>query len=139
MYSRGKSFIIRLKSKIVNVNKLPFHFSQISEESTINQLKQKIEIILDIPVLHQKLLHIGRTLVDESTIGSYTNITEGTKLTLVVKKPEPLNEVIHKYFRKYYTEQQSDVLTREFMKDFDSKVKQLSLNDLERIATGLVQ
>lgn len=81
---------------------------------------------------------LGRALLDENTIASYTNIKDGTKLTLVVKKPDPLKDVIFRCFRKYHNEQQSQALTDEFIKDFEKKMKQLSLDDIERIAGGFM-
>lgn len=77
-------------------------------------------------------------MADDKTVGFYS-IKEGTKITLVVKKPDPLKDIIHKHFKKYYSEDQTDRLTKEFMLDFDNKVKQFSLDDLERLAAGLLQ
>lgn len=101
-------------------------------------IKQDLERKSMIPVEHQKLLLVGKTLSDEKTIASYGNIKDGTKLTLVVKKPDPLREVIFRQFKKYLQEEQSQRLTNEFMKDFDSKVQQLSLDDLEKIASDIL-
>ena len=110
---------------------------QVNEESTVLDMKVDIEKKSEIPVEHQKILLLGKTLVDDKTIGSYS-IKDGCKLTLVVKKPDPLKEVILRQFKKYYQEEQSEKLTKEFMKDFDAKMKQLSLDDLERIAAELL-
>ncbi|XP_065095661.1 ubiquitin-like protein 4A [Ochlerotatus camptorhynchus] len=109
-----------------------------SEESTILAIKQDLERKSMIPVEHQKLLLVGKTLSDEKTVGSYGNIKDGTKLTLVVKKPDPLREVIFRQFKKYLQEEQSQRLTNEFMKDFDGKIQQLSLDDLEKIASDIL-
>uniref|UniRef100_T1E394 Putative stephensi ubiquitin n=1 Tax=Psorophora albipes TaxID=869069 RepID=T1E394_9DIPT len=99
-----------------------------TEESTILDIKQDLERKSMIPVEHQKL----------KSLASYGNIKDGTKLTLVVKKPDPLREVILRQFKKYLQEEQSQRLTNEFMKDFDSKVQQLSLDDLEKIASDIL-
>ncbi|EAT44757.1 AAEL003921-PA [Aedes aegypti] len=109
-----------------------------TEESTIMDIKQDLERKSMIPVEHQKLLLVGKTLSDEKTVASYGNIKDGTKLTLVVKKPDPLREVIFRQFKKYLQEEQSQRLTNEFMNDFDSKVQQLSLDDLEKIASDIL-
>ncbi|XP_055615486.1 ubiquitin-like protein 4A [Toxorhynchites rutilus septentrionalis] len=109
-----------------------------SEESTILDIKQDLERKSMIPVEHQKLLLVGKTLSDEKTVASYGTIKDGTKLTLVVKKPDPLREVILRQFKKYLQEEQSQRLTNEFMKDFDSKIQQLSLDDLEKIASDIL-
>lgn len=99
-------------------------------------MKEHIEVLLNIPTLHQKLIHTGKTLADDKTIGFYATIKDGTKLTLVVKKPDPLNEIIMRHFKKHYTETQAEKLTKEFMLDFEAKLKTYSLEDLERLATN---
>ncbi|KAL1396348.1 hypothetical protein pipiens_010567 [Culex pipiens pipiens] len=110
-----------------------------TEESTIQDIKQDLERKSAIPAEHQKLLLVGKTLSDEKTLASYGNIRDGTKLTLVVKKPDPLREVIFRQFRKYLIpEEQSQRLTNVFMEDFDRKIQQLSLDDLERLASDIL-
>lgn len=95
-----------------------------------------MEKSLNIPVAHQKLLCTGRTLIDDKTISSYgASIKAGTKLTLVVKEPEPLKDIIHKLFKRYYSEEQSEQMAKEFMIDFELRMKQMSLDDIERMAT----
>lgn len=93
---------------------------------------------MKIPIANQKLLLLGRTLNDDQTIGSYPNIKDGSKLNLIVMKPDGLKEVIHRSFRRYYNEHQADRLTQEFMLDFDKKLKLLSLDDIERLADTLL-
>ncbi|TDG40542.1 hypothetical protein AWZ03_013034 [Drosophila navojoa] len=106
---------------------------EVSPTSTIQELKEKIDVALQIPSTNQKLLLLGRPLNNDQTIASYPNIKEGTKLILVVMKPG-LRDCIHRAFRKYYTEAQADRLTNEFMTDFEAKLKEQSLDDLERFA-----
>lgn len=110
----------------------------VTPETTILEMKQQISSILDIPVVHQKIVHLGRSLVDENTIASYPSIKDGTKLNLAVKKPDPLKEVIYRSFRKYYNDDFSEKLTKEFMKDFESKLSQLSLDDIEKLAENML-
>ncbi|KXJ73366.1 hypothetical protein RP20_CCG015979 [Aedes albopictus] len=123
---------------IIKILKGDEYVVEATEESTIMDIKQDLERKSMIPVEHQKLLLLGKTLSDEKTIASYGNIKDGSKLTLVVKKPDPLREVIFRQFKKYLQEEQSQRLTNEFMKDFDSKVQQLSLDDLEKIASDIL-
>lgn len=110
-----------------------FPLGQVSPTSTILELKEKIDVALQIPATNQKLLLLGRPLNNDQTIASYPNIKEGTKINLVVMKPG-LRDCIHRAFRKYYTETQSERLTNEFMTDFEAKLKEQSLDDLERFA-----
>lgn len=111
---------------------------QISPESTISLLKTAIEEKLNISPNQQKLVFLGKTLADENTVGSYKNIKEGTKIMLVVKKPESLKETIHKHFRKYFNESQSEHLTNTFLTNLENQIKGLSLDDLERLASDML-
>ncbi|XP_055907113.1 ubiquitin-like protein 4A [Eupeodes corollae] len=110
----------------------------VNPETTVLEMKQQISQILDIPVVHQKIVHLGRSLVDENTISTYPTIKDGTKLNLAVKKPDPLKEVIYRSFRKYYNDEHSEKLTKEFMKDFEAKLRQLSLDDIEKLAENML-
>lgn len=98
-------------------------------------LKKEIAKKLNIPVPRQKILSVGRTLVDEKTLASYATIQNGAKLTVVIKEPEPLKDVMQKLFKRFYSDEQSDALTKEFMLDFEKRLDQLNLDDIERIAT----
>lgn len=88
---------------------------------------------MKIPPSHQKLIQVGRTLLDTKTIGSY-DIKEGSKLTLVLKTPDTLKDAIYKQFRKYFNEKQSEKLTNDFMDHVQENIKGLSLDDIERLA-----
>lgn len=76
---------------------------------------------------------LGRTLNDKENIAFYPNIKDGTKLNLIVMK-QGLRDVIYRSFRKYYNETQSEIYTKRFMLDFEEKLKNLSLDDIERLA-----
>lgn len=99
------------------------------------ELKKEIAKALSVPVPRQKILLVGRALVDDKTLSSYPTIKNGTKLTVVIKEPEALKDVMQKIFKKFYSETQSDVLAKEFMVDFEKRLEQLSLDDIERMAT----
>lgn len=100
-------------------------------------MKQQIEGELQISAANQKLLLMGRPLNNDQTIASYPNIKQGTKLNLVVMKP-CLRDSILRGFRKHFPEQQSERLTNEFMADFERKLTEQSLDDLERFADSIV-
>ncbi|EDW81016.1 uncharacterized protein Dwil_GK11832 [Drosophila willistoni] len=117
-----------LKGQDCTLNVLP--------SSTILDVKKQIESALKIQASNQKLLLLGRPLNNEATVASYPNIKNGTKLNLVVMKPA-LRDCIHRAFRKYYTEQQSELLTNHFIADFEKRTKELSLDDLERLADNI--
>lgn len=108
---------------------------QVADTITVMELKKEIAKALSVPVPRQKILLVGRALVDDKTLSSYPTIKNGTKLTVVIKEPEALKDVMQKIFKKFYSETQSDVLAKEFMVDFEKRLEQLSLDDIERMAT----
>ncbi|KAF5285795.1 hypothetical protein FQA39_LY04256 [Lamprigera yunnana] len=107
---------------------------EVNENMKIKDVKKQIETHLKVPVSQQTLVLFGKTLNDDHTIGFYPKIKDGTKVHLVVKKPESLEDILGRLLRKYYSEKQTKVIIEEFMKDFYNKVQMLSLDDLERIA-----
>lgn len=109
---------------------------EVNEDMKISEVKRLIQQDLNIPVSQQALVLMGKTLADDHTVGSYNKIKEGTKLHLVVKKAECLQDVLAHFLRKYYSEKQTQLIMDEFMKDFNERVHNLSLDDLERIATS---
>lgn len=98
-------------------------------------MKQKIESKMGIPVSHQKLIQVGRTLLDNKTVGSY-DIKEESKLTLVMKQPDSLKDSIYKQFRKHFNEKQSEKLTNDFMDHVQERTRYLSMDDIERLAVS---
>lgn len=77
---------------------------------------------------------MGHTLKDDKPLSAYPNIKDGTKINLFVKKEERLRGVICRQFRKYYSDQVSERLTKEFIKDFEKKLAAFSLEDIERLS-----
>lgn len=103
------------------------------------ELKKEISKALSIPVPRQKILSVGRTLADDKTLKDYPQIKNGCKLTVVIKEPEPLKDVMCKIFKKFYSDDQSEAMAREFMIDFEKRLDQLSLDDFERMAAYFLE
>ncbi|KPJ01639.1 Ubiquitin-like protein 4A [Papilio xuthus] len=61
---------------------------EILPTTTITEIKKQVFEKLGIPVKEQKLLLVGRTLADDQTVAGYPAIKDGSKINLVVKKPE---------------------------------------------------
>lgn len=86
-------------------------------------------------------------ITDENQISFYPGIKEGTKLTLVKKSPQPtkcksvhtFKEEMIKVLRNYYSEADALTIANQTIKDLQTKVNLLSFDDLERLATALVQ
>ncbi|XP_055715150.1 ubiquitin-like protein 4A [Phlebotomus papatasi] len=111
---------------------------EISEQALVQDLKVKIAESMNVPVTHQKVLRMGVALVNNRTLKSY-DIKDGTKLMLLMKKPDTLEEAIHRSFLKFYTTEQADRLTKAFMEDFSKRMSQLSLDDIEQMASMYLQ
>lgn len=95
---------------------------------------------MDIPVAHQKLLFTGRTLANEKTISSYNNtIKSGSKLTLVIKEPESLKDLLVKIFKQYYNDSLSEILAKDFVVECDLRTNQLSLDDIDRMSIHFLE
>ncbi|XP_018335282.1 ubiquitin-like protein 4A [Agrilus planipennis] len=108
----------------------------VNQDMKILDVKNLIEKELKVPVNQQTLVLLGKSLRDDKTIAFYDKIKDGTKLHLIIKKPESLNIVLSRYLQKFYNEEQINLILKEFMKDFEANVQSLSLDDLERIATS---
>ncbi|XP_028130624.1 ubiquitin-like protein 4B [Diabrotica virgifera virgifera] len=106
----------------------------VSETSTVAELKKTVEKDLKIPVFQQTIILHGKCLQDDKCLSEYPKIKEGTKLYVAIKKPESFSTTLHTFLKKYYSDEQCKVIVDEFMRNFHSKVESLSLDDLERIA-----
>ena len=93
---------------------------------------------------------------DENPLSFYPGIKDGSKLNLlVIKKTEEgssegkashsksgmylLRDEISRVLRHYYTESETESIINELIKDLKNKVNNLSYDDLERLATALLQ
>ncbi|KAJ8929565.1 hypothetical protein NQ314_017729 [Rhamnusium bicolor] len=107
---------------------------EITEKTSILDVKKLVEKDIKIPASQQTLVLFGKTLQDDKCVEDYPKIKDGTKVYVAIKKPESLNAVLIKFLRKYYSDDQCKLIVDEFMRNFQSKVDSLSLDDLERIA-----
>lgn len=88
----------------------------IQDTATILDIKKQIQNDMKVPVSQQTLVLVGKTLIDDKPLTFYPTIKDGTKLNLVIKKPEALNVVMTRFLQKYYSESQSKRICDEFMK-----------------------
>lgn len=143
MPSGGKHLIALLANSQPIVKSINFFFSlvrlQVAETTTVLNLKKEISKLLNVPVPRQKILFVGRTLADDKPLNAYATIKNGSKLTVVIKEPEPLKDVMWKIFKKFYSDEQSEAMAKEFMIDFEKRMDQLSLDDIERMATYFLE
>jgi len=125
------------------------HIFDIKPTDTVLEVKQKIHDKLGIEVAHQVLLLLGKALADENKVSFYPGIKEGCKLVLVKKtsqSPSQTKTGIHKFkeemikvLQVYYSDNDALTIANEVVKDLKTKVNQLSFDDLERLATAIVQ
>lgn len=52
-----------------------------------------------------------------------------------MKEGEPLKDVMLKLFKRYYPEEQAVIMNRTFITEFERKLNEMSLDDIERMAT----
>lgn len=93
---------------------------------------------------------------DENPLSFYPGIKDGSKLNLlVIKKSEEgsseatslrqksgtqlLRDEVSRVLSHYYTEPEIESIVNELIKDLKNKVNNLSYDDLERLATALLQ
>ncbi|XP_066602629.1 ubiquitin-like protein 4A [Prorops nasuta] len=143
-----KVIVKKLRGKECVVDILP--------TETVLELKHKVSDLLGIDVPQQRLLLTGKALADENPLSFYPGIKDGSKLNLlVIKKAEEgtsdtktshqkhgirlLKEEVSRVLRHYYTKSETDLIVDELLKDLKNKVNHLSYDDLERLATALIQ
>ncbi|XP_012235624.1 ubiquitin-like protein 4A [Linepithema humile] len=142
-----KVIVKKLQGKECVVDILP--------SETVLELKHKVSDLLGIDVPQQKLLLTGKTLADENPLSFYPGIKDGSKLNLlVIKKAEEgssesksqqksgvhlLRDEVSRVLRHYYTVSETESIVNELVKDLKNKVNNLSYDDLERLATALLQ
>ncbi|EZA53868.1 ubiquitin-like protein 4A [Ooceraea biroi] len=144
-----KVIVKKLQGKECVVDILP--------SETVLELKHKVSDLLGIDVPQQRLLLTGKTLADENPLSFYPGIKDGSKLNLLVigkkadegsseaKPPQQrsgthiLRDEISRVLRHYYTVSETESIVNELIKDLKNKVNNLSYDDLERLATALLQ
>ncbi|CAG2063447.1 unnamed protein product, partial [Timema podura] len=121
-----------------------------SVKARISLSKPNRDLNLDLPVIgslayyeSNKLDHAA-TEADDKKISDYP-IKEGSRLHLIVKKEDSsskstkLGRTMFSFLNQYYSEADSKRILDEFMKNFEVSISNLSLDDLERIATSYLK
>lgn len=100
----------------------------------ISELKRHVARKLHIPVEQQKLLLLGRTLLDDHTIQMYPNIKEGTKLNLVVKKPESLYDASFKHYKRQgMSDKDAANTANKLLRIVQEKFDKMSWDEVDRL------
>ncbi|XP_041976400.1 ubiquitin-like protein 4A [Aricia agestis] len=110
---------------------------EVDPSTKILDIKKNIYTKLSIPVEDQKLVLMGRTLADEQTVSTYPSIKDGTKLNLVVKKPESLMVASVKYFKQCgMSEQDANTAAKKFIRLIEEKFQKFSWDDIEQMSVS---
>lgn len=126
---------------------------EVTDVESIVSVKRMVAREFDVPVHLQRLVFRGKTLADGQSLDFY-KIGPGTKIHLVVRRPEPdpdptsvnalgsctalwdhLSTILARHFTSADTEQILDCFKREF----SANLANLSLDDIERIAQSKLE
>ncbi|XP_063600920.1 ubiquitin-like protein 4A [Penaeus indicus] len=128
---------------------------EVSGTTRIRDLKDKVEIILNVSPSAQRLVFRGKTLTDETSLEE-AGITDGAKIHLMVKKGElsspslgasSSNSVsstptvdffaqLDTFLRKHLTQEQTTQVVNEFRKNCQLMVDSMNFDDIERFAAS---
>ncbi|CAH0382634.1 unnamed protein product [Bemisia tabaci] len=117
---------------------------EVQEDMSIAEMKQIVSNNLQIPVASQKLVYLGKPLSNEKRVRDYPQIKDGSKLictvlpsTVTQKQPDDQNvlkNAMYKFLTNYYSAADALKILTPFMKEMDTSMSSLSLDDLERFA-----
>ncbi|CAG0916562.1 unnamed protein product [Notodromas monacha] len=122
--------------------------------STVSELKEKVCDKLGVPSALQKIVYKGRTLSNEKTVVEH-GVEDGAKVHLLVAnvKPQPrapdapwetsdtsaLWTHLHEFLKPRFPEAQCVKVSVDFFNELRNMLDTLGLDDLERLATCLLQ
>lgn len=93
---------------------------------------------LKIPADEQKLIFLGRKLVDEQTVQCYPTLKDGSKLNLIVKKPEKkrdLYDAVYKTLKKHgSSDVEASTKAKKYIKAVEETFNKFSWDDVERLS-----
>ncbi|OWF43571.1 ubiquitin-like protein 4A-A [Mizuhopecten yessoensis] len=137
----------------------------VSPSHTIEDVKAILEMQFCMPAAQQKLVYKGKTLTDGKRLSDY-HISDGDKLFLFQKKGDmsgastPITpgqtsvgtpilpsemgsctttvlwDKLYEFLQRHFTKSDARKVLLEFQKDFYGQLKNLSLDDIERLAAS---
>ncbi|MBN3297899.1 UBL4A protein, partial [Amia calva] len=115
---------------------------QVTEDEKVSTVKDLVSDRLNIPPNQQRLLYKGKPLADEHRLSDYA-IGPDAKLNLVVR---PAGEVrggsvwqsLPTILAKHFTPADAAKVQEQLLKDYERSLRQLSLDDIERLAGRLL-
>ncbi|CAL8295361.1 ubiquitin-like protein 4A [Gadus morhua] len=129
---------------------------QVTEDDKVSTVKELVSERLNIPANQQRLLYKGKALADEHSLSDYA-IGPDAKLNLVVR---PVGErtstagmagssgssspqggvwqTLSTVLAKHFSPADAAKVHEQLIKDYERSVRQLSLDDIERLAGRLL-
>ncbi|XP_033829202.1 ubiquitin-like protein 4A [Periophthalmus magnuspinnatus] len=127
---------------------------QVTEDEKVSTVKELVSERLNIPANQQRLLYKGKALADEHRLCDYS-IGPEAKLNLVVRPagerpaaPVPTSsnsssqggvwQTVSMVLAKHFSPADAAKVHEQLIKDYERSLRQLSLDDIERLAGRLL-
>ncbi|XP_077457826.1 ubiquitin-like protein 4A [Stigmatopora argus] len=128
---------------------------QVTEDEKVSTVKELVSERLNIPANQQRLLYKGKALADEHRLSDYS-IGPEAKLNLVVRPVGERNgasgtaggsgvaarggvwQSVSTILAKHFSPGDAAKVHEQLIKDYERSLRQLSLDDIERLAGRLL-
>ncbi|XP_051758232.1 ubiquitin-like protein 4A isoform X2 [Ctenopharyngodon idella] len=128
---------------------------QVTENEKVSTVKELVSERLNIPPSQQRLLYKGKALADEHRLSDYS-IGPEAKLNLVVrpagerssgaggtssyndKAGSGVWQLLSTVLAKHFSPADAAKVQEQLIKDYERSLRQLSLDDIERLASRLL-
>ncbi|XP_016090775.1 ubiquitin-like protein 4A [Sinocyclocheilus grahami] len=128
---------------------------QVTENEKVSTVKELVSERLNIPPSQQRLLYKGKALADEHRLSDYC-IGPEAKLNLVVRpagersgavgnssgSPDKAGsgvwQLLSTVLAKHFSPADAAKVQEQLIKDYERSLRQLSLDDIERLASRLL-
>ncbi|CAF4745142.1 unnamed protein product [Pieris macdunnoughi] len=115
-----------------------FNF-EVEPSTKIIDIKRNIALNGKQRVSTQKLLYMGRMLLNHETISTYPNIKDGAKIHLLIIKPEGLEAAAARYFKeKGMSDEKANRLGNRLQVVAKETFNKMSWDDIERLALNIL-
>ncbi|XP_068994903.1 ubiquitin-like protein 4A [Embiotoca jacksoni] len=127
---------------------------QVTEDEKVSTVKELVSERLNIPANQQRLLYKGKTLADEHRLSDYS-IGPEAKLNLVIRPvgertgasgtsasssstQEGVWQTVSTILARHFSPADAAKVHEQLIKDYERSLRQLSLDDIERLAGRLL-
>uniref|UniRef100_A0A3B4CT96 Ubiquitin-like domain-containing protein n=1 Tax=Pygocentrus nattereri TaxID=42514 RepID=A0A3B4CT96_PYGNA len=109
-----------------------------TENEKVSAVKELVFERLNIPPNQQRLLYKGKALADEYRLSDYS-IGPEAKLNLVVRPAgDRSSGLLSTVLAKHFSPADAARVQEQLIKDYERSLRQLSLDDIERLAGRLL-